>query len=315
MTNNNIPNDIPQAELKPVAEKPGDDSESPAPNSSSGNNQLMVREIEEQKDRLTAISKKLGNKNALSHGLYSKDVILPWESQHDFEKLHNGFRDEWNPNGCSEEQAVFELTQYTWFKRRIIKSAQLKFIQTTASQELTLGTASWDEIVRHQTDLPKQALGAVMEVRNLIEGLNGVLDTIRSRHYWTSDSEGKDIQYQLGVLQRDVTSLIQTTEKDVVQGVDSLVGVIKESRRRFEQAYQPEEIDKQLGLLAKVDLRIEKILRRLAHIKTFKRIEPTTSSPPTPPSHVSPPLTPPEISAEEAPTTLDINSETGNSDS
>ena len=173
-----------------------------------------------------AASKRQGNKNALSHGLYSKDIILPWESQDDFEKLHNDFRDEWKPNGCSEEQAVLKLTNYAWLERRMAKSSQLKFFQSTASQELKSGDVSWDKIVRHETTLPMQALGAVLEVKNLIENLDGVLETIRSRPYWTNDSEGKEVQAQLSLLQHDVSSLIEQTKKNVVAGVDTLVGVI-----------------------------------------------------------------------------------------
>ena len=47
------------------------------------------------------VSKKAGNKNALFHGIYSDEIILPWESPVDFEKLHSSFKDEWHPLACT----------------------------------------------------------------------------------------------------------------------------------------------------------------------------------------------------------------------
>jgi hypothetical protein len=72
-------------------------------------------------------SKKHGNKNALSHGVYSKDIVLPFESQSEFDALVDAFRDEWQPCGRSEEEAVFDLAYAAWLKRRIRKLPQIRF--------------------------------------------------------------------------------------------------------------------------------------------------------------------------------------------
>jgi hypothetical protein len=37
-------------------------------------------------------TKNLGNRNALLHGLYAKDVLLPWDSKEDFLKLHEDLK-------------------------------------------------------------------------------------------------------------------------------------------------------------------------------------------------------------------------------
>jgi len=47
----------------------------------------------------TARVAKLGNKNAFVHGLHSKYVVLPWESEDDFKELLEDFRHEWQPDG------------------------------------------------------------------------------------------------------------------------------------------------------------------------------------------------------------------------
>jgi hypothetical protein len=295
MTNHQNSNGAPKGTRQQGASS--NPKQKPAADSSGGNQSVATHEDDKigrsaANNSSATASKKMGNKNALSHGLYSKDVTLPWESQDDFEKLHKDFTEEWRPNGRSEKEAVLELTHYTWLKRRIIKSAQLQFVQSRGSEELKLGDVSWDEIIRHQAKLPEQALGAVCRVNSLIEDLNGVFETIRTRPYWTDDSEGKEVQSQLLLLRNDVATLIKNTEESVIAGVDNLVEIIRESKKRFEQAYQPEVNEKQLDLLAKVDVRIEKTLRRLTSLKVFKRVEAETAGTPKPLLDDSPALAP-----------------------
>src|SRR5215471_13722499 len=40
---------------------------------------------------IPSVPKKFNNKNALLHGVYSRDYILPWEVEYDFETLHKEF--------------------------------------------------------------------------------------------------------------------------------------------------------------------------------------------------------------------------------
>ena len=37
------------------------------------------------------------SKNAISHGFYSSDVVLPWENQQDFDDLLQALQDEYCP--------------------------------------------------------------------------------------------------------------------------------------------------------------------------------------------------------------------------
>ena len=67
------------------------------------------------------------SKNALSHGVYSSEVVLPWENEQDFKDLLEELRDELFPNGRSEEEAVFDLACLHWKKRRLNIGSQLAF--------------------------------------------------------------------------------------------------------------------------------------------------------------------------------------------
>jgi hypothetical protein len=59
-------------------------------------------------------------KNAISHGLYASEVLLPGENKEEFEALHQAMRSEWEPDGASEEEEVFDLC-HSWFVKRRLR--------------------------------------------------------------------------------------------------------------------------------------------------------------------------------------------------
>ena len=72
---------------------------------------------------------KSRSRNALVHGLYAKDVLLPWDAKDDFEKLHADLRAEFMPHGRAEEETVLDLTFLHWHKQtlwRMWQTAVLK---------------------------------------------------------------------------------------------------------------------------------------------------------------------------------------------
>src|ERR1700720_1281944 len=50
-------------------------------------------------DNVSKQPTKPRKKNALAHGIYGKDIFLPWESRKDFEKLLADLRDDFRPVG------------------------------------------------------------------------------------------------------------------------------------------------------------------------------------------------------------------------
>ena len=53
------------------------------------------------------------------HGLYAKDVLLPWDDREEFAALHRGLKQEFFPSGPSEDECVFDLTHLYWQKRTL----------------------------------------------------------------------------------------------------------------------------------------------------------------------------------------------------
>jgi hypothetical protein len=69
---------------------------------------------------LITMARKPGSKhNALRHGAYAKDLLLPDECPEEFELLYRGLIEEWNPTGTLENDTVLTLAQCIWQKRRI----------------------------------------------------------------------------------------------------------------------------------------------------------------------------------------------------
>jgi hypothetical protein len=57
---------------------------------------------------------KKGNKNAVKHGIYAKEILLPNESAEEFEQLHQAFRLRYNPIDETEEAIVGGLVVIQW---------------------------------------------------------------------------------------------------------------------------------------------------------------------------------------------------------
>jgi hypothetical protein len=70
------------------------------------------------------------SKNALKTGAYSSMIVLPGESEEDFEKLHEQFMNDFIPSDVAESAMVYELAGLTWKKLRIEKLEHAAFIRS-----------------------------------------------------------------------------------------------------------------------------------------------------------------------------------------
>ena len=66
------------------------------------------------------------NTNALKHGAYSGQIILPGESIEDFDELHRSLTNEWKPVGPLECDCIATLTKCLWRKRRLARYQDVK---------------------------------------------------------------------------------------------------------------------------------------------------------------------------------------------
>jgi hypothetical protein len=71
--------------------------------------------------------KSTASKNALIHGVYAREIILPGESEERFTELYSALRSDLNPESPLEEEAVLDIVRFHWLKRRAIKAAKGEF--------------------------------------------------------------------------------------------------------------------------------------------------------------------------------------------
>ena len=91
-------------------------------------------------------------KNALKHGLYSKDVVLPWEDQKEFDELHREYREEFNPEGAVEEDLVGHIVRLQWLKGRWWRHHHRQFTSDPIAEDLeslaTKGSSAIEDYMR-----------------------------------------------------------------------------------------------------------------------------------------------------------------------
>jgi hypothetical protein len=74
--------------------------------------------------------------SAYKHGGFSKTVLFPWEDADEFDDLHRSLREEWEPSGALEEDAVYTILTCIWRKRRIRDKRNLDTLAALQRKDL-----------------------------------------------------------------------------------------------------------------------------------------------------------------------------------
>ena len=74
--------------------------------------------------------------NALTHGIYGREAVLPWEDLEEFARLHQPIREDLDPNGALEEAGVLEVAELIWRKRRLAVAFMLPVYKDPPSADL-----------------------------------------------------------------------------------------------------------------------------------------------------------------------------------
>lgn len=209
--------------------------------------------------------KKLTNRNALVHGLYAKDVLLPWDSREDFVKLHEDLRVEFNPQGRAEEEELLKLAFDYWHQRTLWRLWQSAIMRDPFTYDIIqTKRKSWSGIRKR---LRTEAKGE-RTLHGAIEGSQArmILQVKRLEKEIAEASDKEEIKVLeqkmgawLGFISKHVTPLLLT----IMRGPNA--------EESFNKAYAPESLEKIMRLEAALDARISKTLSRLVGLKEFKR--------------------------------------------
>ena len=230
-------------------------------------------------------------KNALTHGIYGKDILLPWESREEFEKLLADLQAEFQPSGRTENEILFDLAHLRWQKYRVRQMwIAATYADPFVSDLVKAGEKSWGGMRNYLECKAKEkrtmsellnesflelAAEAAKTLAELIQ-----TDALTDSATKTSEMRKREAHAFMDVAQGFAIPLIEVA-KDRPNAEDSL-----------RRAYSPEYLEPIIRLEAMIDTRIDKALARLVNIKEYKRLAATYS--------------PPLISAD-APTSSDLN--------
>ena len=80
--------------------------------------------------------------NALKHGGFSRIELMPWEDPHEFEELHRGLKEEFEPKGPLQEECIHTILSCMWRKRRVRHKRNL---DTAAALDRVENRVLWEE--------------------------------------------------------------------------------------------------------------------------------------------------------------------------
>jgi hypothetical protein len=215
----------------------------------------------------TDTDKKRKSKNAFIHGLYSSDIVMPWESRADFENLLAALRAEFNPNGAMEQETVLDLACLRWHKQRVRKMWQAAtYSDPFAIDLIQSGKKSWSGIRRH---LRREAKG----FRTMIDSLHDMYMRLADQankvgdDLTTKERENVDVES----VRRQIEGILSTMTHHVLPLIRDLQSG-PNADRTLGKAYSPEYLEPILRIEAGIDARIDKALGRFANLKAYKSL-------------------------------------------
>jgi hypothetical protein len=221
------------------------------------------------------------SKNALSHGLYARDVVLAWENEQDFKDLHDSLREEFCPEGASEEAAVFDLACLHWKKRRLNIGSQLAFHRHPDADALAeAGRSGWSGVANYLSStvcdgdrmfdairaMAKSHAAAVGKVHALIDEQADLMSPRGSGGQESKPADPAEFQHLTAMVKE-----LNVMNSELIVPTLRLIENYDLDQKVSERAYRPEIMERSLKIEADIDKRIEKTIARLVAIKEYKK--------------------------------------------
>jgi len=233
------------------------------------------------------------SKKATSHGAYSAQVVLPWESESEFNDLHQAFVEQLNPDGEDEEGLVFDLVCLRWKKRRLNFGSQLAFRRAPDARKLTDAgqKGGWEAIADYLAPSAQNAdnLRAMVfdSAKKCSDSSTYVCDRIAKLAPMIGAPASTPASAAQGSMPAGATEPPSETSADQMAGLTALLkmlaicsadlaGALRQlednNGRLCELAYHPEIFERELKIHAMLDKQMEKTMARLVMTKEYKKM-------------------------------------------
>jgi hypothetical protein len=207
---------------------------------------------------MSKISNRIAKKqNALKHGVYSREVMLPGEKWSDYEALRNAHYDEFMPDGVMEECLVDELFKLRWRKRRMDQYDQIRLRQRAAHLQEN------NDMSRHRMNLKTFAaefsnatsVEAVEQILYLLSPL--YISVIASRVPCEKFEDPTEWGPAIGKFLLDFT-LEEPLEDEAL----------------FAEIVDPDLMEKEISRSIRLEEAIDRKIKRIIQVKAAKQIFP-----------------------------------------
>jgi hypothetical protein len=204
---------------------------------------------------------RLRRPNALEHGVFSRTTILPGEDPDEFEELYSALIEEWAPAGATEEDAVLSIAKAMWRKRR----AQ-KFIHI--------------EVMINSTNPRHSSYNQYETLAGFTSSLRAIPDNFED--YANRFLEADKVKYLTDKFPRSKYKSSQARADAVIKEVESVLmpkanfaGSPDADNVRLmlsSRTFTAEFFDKELRLDERLDIMIDRAVKRLVQTKAMKQM-------------------------------------------
>lgn len=218
-------------------------------------------------------------KNALTHGMYAEELVLPWESADDLTKLRNDLWDELQPEGCAEEETAVGIVRLLWLKRRLMRTSQLGYHRDPFSVATArTNPKDWDELVElivsasdEKASLAKAAKEPLDSLKLAMEKISEIKMACLPGHSQAGPPKeafeaAQQAQQQANFVSKMLIEQVFPRMTELEAAQNSGAATV------YEKAYSSEHLEKTLRIEAALDARIDKQMARLVNLKEYKRL-------------------------------------------
>jgi hypothetical protein len=204
-------------------------------------------------------------KKRLVHGLYSRDLLLPWDDHEEFLALHDELRREFFPSGPSEEECVLDLALLYWQKQTLWRLRTATVLRDRFTDEIVATERkSWTGI---RAGLREKA----REEGSLVETIEESVASAVTKVERLGKKLSKNLPFEeVEKLTPVLSAAIELAKGSLLPLLDQ-VRQLPNAEAAFDKNYLPENLEKIVRLEAMNDARISKVLARLVGLKEFKR--------------------------------------------
>jgi hypothetical protein len=197
--------------------------------------------------------------NALKHGAFAKELVILGENRNDFDELHQSCIKELKPSGRMEEEVVLAIAKYMWRKRRI--------------ERLFIDEANW---LQEHPDAPELRAVSQFNEHFIQKGARCSviwnLVALLPEHYRAAirkEFKCPSTEYDdewIDQIKKFIVDLHAAAALGALSSLEDPSSVGKTAAKVRELSA------KQIALEDRLDMMIDKALKRLATLKTFKQV-------------------------------------------